>query len=307
MPADAATAAPPRLWLAWGAVVVTVAIWASFLVAVRAAASTALGPVEVGILRFGVGALLFAPVWLRRGPLPGGVSLRHAVPIALGGGFFFILLLAAGARFAPVADVGVFAPSMLPVYVAVLAMVVLGEKLGPSRLLGLGLILLGAVAVGGYEAIANSGDGAWRGHLLISLGAMGWAVYTIAFRASGMRALDAAAMITLWSALAFGALALFVPVSFAEVERSTLLIQILFQGVLSGFVATFTYGYAMEHLGATRVTAFAALVPVLSALGGWVILDEPIGWVKSGGIVIVTLGVALATGGLRLKLAGAKR
>ncbi|MEM9012819.1 MAG: DMT family transporter [Pseudomonadota bacterium] len=289
--------------LAWGAVAVTVLVWASFLVAVRAAVATPLGPVEVGLLRFVTGAVLFAPVWLRRGPLPGGVRLHHAAMIAGCGGFLFILLLSTGMQFAPVADSGVFAPSMLPVYVALLSAIFLGDRFGPSRLFGLGLILLGAVAIGGWEAIANAGNGAWRGHILISLGAFGWAIYTVAFRISGMRALDAAAMITFWSALGFGVVALFVPLSFGAVPMETIALQVLFQGVLSGFVATFTYGYAIERLGATRVAAFAALVPVLAALGGWVFLGEPIGLVKSIGIAVVATGVALASGAVAFRRA----
>ena len=63
-----------------------------------------------------------------------------------------ILLLASGLRYAPVADAGVFAPSMLPIYVALLSRVWLGERFSRPQLVGFGLIIVGALAVGGWEA-----------------------------------------------------------------------------------------------------------------------------------------------------------
>ncbi|MEM6467452.1 MAG: EamA family transporter, partial [Pseudomonadota bacterium] len=71
---------------------------------------------------------------------------------------------------------------------------------------------------------------------------------------------------------------------------------VLFQGVLSGFLATITFGYAVSKLGASRTAAFAALVPGLAALGGWVILGEPIPFNKALGLGAASLGVLLASG-----------
>jgi drug/metabolite transporter (DMT)-like permease len=70
---------------------------------------------------------------------------------------------------------------------------------------------------------------------------------------------------------------------------------VVLQGLLSGFVATLTFVYAVGRLGASRTASFAALVPILAALGGWAVLGEPIGWVKGAGIVVVATGVALAS------------
>ena len=287
--------------LAWGAVALTLAIWASFLVVTRAAATARLSPVDVGLLRFLPAALLFAPVILRRSPLPPGARPVEVVTIALTGGFAFVGLLAWGLRYAPVADSGVFAPSMLPLYVALLSFLLLGERFSRLRLAGFALILAGALGVGGWEAVANAGSGAWRGHLLISAAAFLWACYTVAYRRSAIGPVDAAAMICFWSALAFLLLLPFVPSRIPDAPPSVLAVQVVMQGVLSGFVSTMTYGYALSRIAPSKVAACAALVPVLAALGGWLFLGEPIGAVKAAGIAVVALGVALASGALRAR------
>lgn len=291
---------------AWAALVVTIVIWASFLVATRAAVATPLGPVEVGLLRFLPAAVLFLPVLVREGPLPGGATWRDVALIAGCGGFAFVLLLATGLRFAPVADAAVFAPSMLPIYVAVLARLWLGEAFSRGRVVGYVLILAGALAVGGWEALGEGG-GAWRGHLLFSLAAIAWAAYTVAFRVSGLAALPASALLCAWAGLGFLLLAAVTGTHFAEVPPRVLAIQFVMQGLLSGFAATFTFVYAVSRLGPSRTAAFAALVPILAALGGWAFLGETISWVKGVGIVVVAIGVALASRGPGAKRLGEER
>lgn len=254
------------------------------------------GITEVGLLRFGIGTLLFAPVLLRNGLIPKGAGWRELVLIPGCGGFLFILLLSFGLQRAPVADSGIFTPSMLPFYVALLSYFFLGERLGRTRILGLVLIGTGALAVGGWEAIRNSGDGIWIGHLAFTAASFSWAIYTIVFRKSGMGVPQAAAMMCFWSAMAFIILAFFTGTDFSSIPLKTLLVQGFFQGVLSGFLATLTFFYAVTHLGASRTAAFAALVPVLAAIGGSIFLNEPVGLLKSLGIAIVASGVALASG-----------
>ncbi|MCP5089002.1 MAG: DMT family transporter [Rhodobacteraceae bacterium] len=134
--------------LAWVALALTILIWSGYMVIARAMVITALGPVEVGLLRFVPATLLFAPVLIRNGPIPRGSSPSDVALIAIPGGFLFIICLAGGMKYAPVADAVIFAPSMLPFYVACLAFFFLGETLSGKRIIGLALIIGGAAAVG---------------------------------------------------------------------------------------------------------------------------------------------------------------
>ncbi len=285
--------------LGWAALVFTVLVWASYLVAARAAVTAAFTPVELGVLRFLPGALLFAPVLARRGLRPGGARWRDVLAVGGFGGVGFVLLLTGGLRFAPAADAGMFTPTMLPVFVALLG-VALGSDAVPRgwRLLGLGLIVSGALAVGGWEALANTASGAWRGHLMFLAASLSWAIYTLAYRRSGLGPIESAAMMCFWAGAGFVVLALFNGVDFLRHGWGVFLFHLTLQGLFSGFLATITYFFAITRLGAQPAAAFAALVPGLAAALAWPVLGEALGWVKAGGLAVVTLGVLLASGAL---------
>lgn len=287
-----------RTLLAWAAIALTVAIWGGYMVLARALAREAMGPADLGLLRFAPAALLFAPVWLRFGLKPKRIRWRDALTVGILGGFSLVTFLTLGLTYAPVADGGVFAPSMLPFFVALLSFYLLGERFSRIRLIGLGLILVGALAVGGWEAVAQSGSGTWRGHLMLLVAAFGWAVYSVVFRRSGMTAVEAAAIIALYATIGFGIWAALFGTSLGTQSTEFLISQMVLQGVLTGFVAAFTYGFAVTQLGPSRSAACAALVPVITAFGGLFLLDEPIGAVKGLGIAVTTCGVLLASGAL---------
>ena len=279
----------------WVALFTTVIIWAGYLVAVRAAAASQLTPIDVGLLRSVPATLLLTPLLFKRGIRPGGASWRDIFFIGFVGGTFFILILSNGAHFAPVADAGIFAPSMLPVFVTILAMSFLGARFTPLQYAGLFTIVFGAIFVGGYEAITNAQSGAWRGHILFLTASFCWAIYTVRFRASGLSATNGAMILVTWSGFFFLIGALIFGSNIPNVSGSVLTVQLLL-GLSAGLIANFTFLYSVQSLGPTIPAASAALVPVIATLGGFIFLSESITLLKGAGIAIVALGVLLASG-----------
>jgi drug/metabolite transporter (DMT)-like permease len=272
-----------------------VLIWAGWIVATRHAVGHALEPAAVGLLRFAVPALVFAPVWWRTGLKPTGISWPVAAAL-IGFGAPFFLVAGYAMQFAPAPDVAPLLSGAMPLIVALVAMR-LGEKLGLARKFGLTLIVVGIAAVAGFSLVL--GGGAWRGHLLLLAGAAIWAVYTLAFKRSGLTAIEAAAFVAVWSTimlLPLGAPAL-VRVVAAGHARDVIM-QAAVQGVLSGVVAIVLYGIAITRLGATRGAALTGLVPALAAVLAIPLLGEWPGAATVVAIVATTLGVALAAGAL---------
>jgi drug/metabolite transporter (DMT)-like permease len=272
-----------------------VAIWASWIVATRHAVGHALEPAAVGLLRFAVPAMVFAPVWWRMGLKPKGLSWPMLAAL-LGFGAPFFLAAGCAMQFAPAPDVAPLLSGTMPLFVALFAMR-LGEEFGFVRKLGLALIVVGIVTLVGFSAFA--GGGAWRGHLLLISAAAMWAVYTLVFKRSGLSAIEAAAFVAVWSTimlLPLGAPAL-VQVVVAG-HALDVIVQAGVQGVLSGVLAIVLYGVAITRLGATRGAALTALVPVVAAVLSVPLLGE---WpLPATGIAIAatTLGVMLAAGTL---------
>jgi drug/metabolite transporter (DMT)-like permease len=90
----------------------------------------------------------------------------------------------------------------MPLWVALLSVVLLQEVLPTRRKLGLLLILCGVIAIAGVGVIFSEGQ-QWLGHLLFLTAALMWASYTIALRRSGLSALHGTAIVAVWSMLLY--------------------------------------------------------------------------------------------------------
>ncbi len=295
LPSRPLPAAPSRTLLAWLAALTTVVIWALWIVGTRHAVTHDLPPAAIGLLRFGVPAIVLAPVWWRIGLVPSSLPPLVALGL-LGSGAPFFLIVATGMRFAPAADVGPLLPGTMPLFVALIGYALFGERLGRWRVLGFGLIALGVVCIGG-RGLIESADGAWRGHALFLAGAFLWGVYTHAYRRSGLTPVQGAALVGIWSVailVPFGAPAL--ASALAEGLAGAVVMQALLQGALSGVVAIVLYGFAVDRLGTSRAAAVSPLGPVLAAVLAIPALSE---WPDAAavfGLAAATVGVVLASG-----------
>lgn len=289
-----------RSLLAWGALALTVLIWGSYLVSTRAAITQNLSAFDVGFLRSFPAAVAMLPFILKRGLKPKGANWTDVAIIGGIGGTFFTILLANGFRYAPVVDGGLFTPSMLPVFVAIITISFFGSNYRGLQIVGIAFILIGTLAVGGIEAISNAHNGAWQGHLLFLTASCCWASYTVRFNWASLDPVEGAILLLGWSAIAFALCLIIFGTTLTSLSAPLLIVHI-FQGFMAGFVANFTYLYAIRALGSAVAAAAAALVPTVGAIGGWIFLSEPISAIKWVGIAIVAIGVTLASGALLRK------
>lgn len=279
------------------AAIFAVSIWAAWIVGTRHAVTGTLPPEAVGLLRMLVPAIVFAPVWLRAGMAPQGKRLLIALCV-LGAGAPFFVIVATGFRFAPAADIGPLLPGTMPLFTALLVVLIERERMGALRLVGYALIVAGIVAIAG-RGLLDFSTGAWRGHTLVLLGAFLWAIYTLAFRKSRLGAIEGAALIAVWSSLLllpFGTLPL------VDAWRAghgwEIAVQAVIQGVLSGILGLIGYGIAVNRIGSSRAAAFAALAPGMAALIAIPVLGEWPDAAAIAGIAATSVGVVLASGAL---------
>lgn len=297
---DLACSSSPRaqsrpVLIGWLAALATVTIWAVWAVATRHAVTHDLPPAAVGMLRFGVPALLLLPISRRIGLFPKGLGLLKGVGL-LGSGAPFFLIVALGMQFAPAAEIGPLLPGTMPLFVALIGWLVFGERLGRIRVAGFVLILIGSACIGGY-GVLFAGHGAWRGHLLLLSGACLWGIYTHAYRRSGLSALQASALIGLWSFL------ILLPFGTPSLVRALgdglagpVIVQAVVQGFFSGIVGIVLYGIAIDRLGPSRAAAVSPLSIVLAAVIAIPVLDEIPDGIALIGIALATLGVVLTSG-----------
>ncbi|MBO0737738.1 MAG: DMT family transporter [Alphaproteobacteria bacterium] len=276
-----------------------VSIWASWSVITRSAVTTNLNAWDIAELRFGVAGLLLAPVLLRRGLALDRLGSFGLAVIIAGNGAPYALIAATGLQFAPAYDSGALNPGCMPLFVALIATVVLKEQLSTTRKLGLFLILVGAVIIVAWHGWGRT----WSisrtiGDALFLLASFLTACFTVTMRHAKLEPLHATALV------ATGSLVIYLPIylalygaCLAQLTVAEFTVQAVFQGVLVTIVALALYGRAIAILGASDAAAFGALVPALSALFAIPLLAEwptQSGWIA---IVFVSIGVYLASGG----------
>jgi len=272
-------------------------IWASWSVLTRRAVTTSLDAWDIAALRFGVAGLLLSPVLVRRGLARDRLGWPGLVVLIAGLGVPYVLVAAGGLHFAPAHDQGALNPGCMPLFVALIAAIVLRESLSTTRKLGLALILAGAVIIVGSHAVAWS-TARTLGDALFLFAAFLSACFTVVMQQKTLEPLHAAALVST------GSLVIYLPIyltwhgtRLAHLPLTEITVQAIFQGVVVTIVSLVLYGRAVAILGASGGAAFGAMVPALSALFAIPLLCEwptEADWVA---IVLISAGVSLTSGG----------
>ena len=277
--------------------VVTVTIWAGWLVVMRVGMASHLDVVDLIALRFAIAGIVMVPVLMRRGWALDRLTWTGFAAIVIGGGAAYTLTVGAGLAFAPVAYASAFTQGVLPLTTAVMAVIVLKEQLTAWRKIGIILIITGAVMIAGL----GRGDFGGResiGQAIFLSATLLWAAYTVALRKARLDGLHATAIACVASLIVYIPiyLVLFGPRVLSAPWRE-LVWQGLYQGVLTGVISLVLFGRAVTLLGASAAGSFIALGPVIATLLAIPILNEwptPEDWI---GIAIISAGVYLASGG----------
>lgn len=286
-------------FLGWIAAFAMVFIGAGWQLATRHGATGGFMPLDLALLRYGVPALLLAPVWWRMLFSTSTVQTSRSRPrlilVIFGSGLPFGLLVITGARHAPVSHMAALLPGLIPLMVIAGASALTRQWPARAQVLAAATVFAGVSLVSGMWTSAGSSQ-YWLGNTLFVCAAILWSVYSLAFRGLGLTGWQGAALVSFWSALAV------LPLWFWQadtqlwsVDTNALLMQIAWQGVLAGTLGIAAYGYAMRVLGPTRPAMVGALVPVVSSIGGIFLLGEKMDVAAWCGVALVTAGIAAIT------------
>lgn len=258
--------------LAGGAALVTVVLWASAFVGIRAAGED-LSPGALSLARLLVGsAALGALVLVRQERFP---ARRDLPAIALCGALWFGLynvVLNAAER---LVDAGTAAMlvGVGPVLIAIFAGALLGEGFPRSLFVGCAIAFAGVVVIG--LATSERGLDAGLGALLCLVAAFAYAGGVVIQKPLLKRA---PALQVTWLACSVGAFAClpFAPTLLRELGEADApaVGWVVYLGVFPTAVAFTTWAYALARTTAGRMGATTYLVPPLAVLMGWMVLGE---------------------------------
>lgn len=196
------------------------------------------------------------------------------------------------------ASQGALLTVLTPVFTLLLAVSLLDESLGRSKLLGMVLATVGTVVVlsGRYE-FGFAGEQLWGIGLLL-LASLGWAAYTVYGKPLVRRysALEAATYSTI---LAVPLMSVLVPVELASASIDpvgvlgdpAVLGAVVYLGVFSTALAWYLWYKGLEYVDAGTVGVFFFVQPVVGVAFGVVFLGEAVSPLFVIGGIVMALGI----------------
>jgi drug/metabolite transporter (DMT)-like permease len=296
-----------------GGGLLAVILWGLAPVATRALV-TQLAPLPLLALRLSLASLALLPWCLPvvrrlRGSAAGGWLDWRAAGRLLGAGLLgtvgYNLPVTVGLRWLPASTAGLLLATE-PVWVLVIAFFTLAQRPGRRAWAGSAVAVAGVLVLAGPRAVApGAGLGALAGMGLVLAGTMAFGGYTIALRPLSREygALPATAATTVAGALPYLAFAGLVsphrlaglaPMAWGE------LVFLALGSTVAGMLA---WNRAVLAAGSARISPLLYLEPLVSVVSAMVLLGERLTPLTVAGGLLVMAGVLVA-GALRLGAAG---
>ena len=275
-------------------------VWAANFIVVKDAIGT-LPPVAFTMLRYGLAAIaLLVILRITEGEvrLPRPDVARILILGGLGFGLYQILWTT-GLQYIPAGDSALIIAST-PVLVAVLAVIAGADTLTPTKFVGALLSFAGVVVVIAAGVGITLGTSA-LGSALTLAAAFCWASYT-AFAAPVLRT-HSPLVLTTWATI--GGTLVLIPPGLVQLlapgalraqdtgEVVSVVLAIVYSGVLAAAIANVIVFNGVKLLGPTRVITLQSFVPAMAVVLAYVVLGEPIRPAQVIGGLIIVLGVAL--------------
>ena len=277
---------------------VTASLWGSWAVISRLGVLGSLNAWDICFLRYLATTIVLAPWLLRRGAVTRagimGVSWQGVAVLSVTGGLPYMMMVMIGLGLAPASRHAVFGSGMMPLLTFALSWLLLGERAGARQLLGT-LLTSAGVVLTVFHGFMASASPLGFGDLLFAGSAVLWASYTVASRIYRVKALPAVVILSMSGAIV--STLIYLPVyglAFLRAPLAEIVGQALYQGILTGLIATMFYMRTIESLGAARAALFVAFVPPLVTLFAWPILGERPTWFSLAGVALVSIGMIVA-------------
>ena len=273
-----------------------VIVWGASFIATKIAVGQ-ISPVAVVWMRFAMGIpILMAVVIMRKQfAFPKGSEWLYFTMLGFLGITFHQWLQSNGLQTAQ-ATTTAWIISTSPAFIAVLGWMVLKEKLNLQQSLGIGLAMLGVLAVvskGDLAALAvgkfgNAGD------FLILISSVNWAVFSILSR-RGLKN-HPSTMMTFWvmtigwllTSVAFIAGKNYVEIPLLDTRGW---IAMIFLGIFTTGLAYIAWFDALAQLPAAQTGAFLFIEPLTSMVVASIILNEQVTLVSVLGGAVILFGI----------------
>jgi drug/metabolite transporter (DMT)-like permease len=191
-----------------------------------------------------------------------------------------------------------------PVFIALFAVILAGDRLSGWLVGGIVLALAGTAALMFGSTSVAADEVSPFGLTLVALSTMGWAIYTVVIKPvaakygsfqTGCLAMGISAfpMFFFMTPDLPGIILNLTPVQIAVV---------IFTVIFGTFLAISAWNYALGHMESALAGMFLYVQPIVAAIGGILLLDERLSWPLVVGGALIILGVMTAQLGPRFSM-----
>lgn len=279
-----------------GAGVCAAFIWGLWPVITRFGVTSDFSAEEIVVVRFVFAGLLLLPYYLKKRVYE-RISPLKSIGIASGAGAIYVYVSALGLKYVPAGHLGVVETGTMLVLSALGGYFILNERKSFIQVFGYTFVFAGMLIVN-WQSFQGATPLIIYGDLLLVLGGVLWALYTVLSNKWSLNSWDAVAAVSVWSLFTWvPILVIFGSVSINQDNVNAWLIQGISQGVITAILGLWLYSLAVRKLGAARGSLFGALVPAVAVFGGFIFLSETPTTIEMIGVSLTTLGILISLKG----------
>lgn len=200
------------------------------------------------------------------------------------------------------AQLGSVIASTPPIFTVILAIWLLKEELSIKKIVALLTAIIGMIFVIGLKL--ENGNGYLFGSIVLVIGAIAWALYSIYIKKVSYSALFIATYATGFAFL------FTTPVAILQFQKSdidhlsnpNIFIGVLYLGIIATALAFFLWNNGMKYVDAGVGSIFTFFNVLVGGFLGWLYLDEQLAWNSFvGGLLILLATVIMLSKGKSLE------
>ena len=279
-------------------------LWAISFVATKIALEV-VPPLTVVSLRLLVASVFFLPLLIFTGRwrrIADGKTIVKLFGLSLFGAGLHYGFQTVGLQTTNASNASVYVATG-PITILLLAVIFLGEKLNPRKIIGIVIAIVGVLVVMGLDTITDFKlDGNLIGDVLVFASIVMWGCFTV----FGKRITDKLGALTVTATVTLIGATWMTPVGLLEMQRTgftlagitpTAWAAVIYLGAACNFLAVLLYFTALQKTESQKVGVYLYSIPPMTAVAAALALGEPITLGLVVGTILVIVGVALTERG----------
>ena len=283
-----------------GLAVLATFIWSGNFIVARAV-NQEIPPISLNFYRWLIASIIIFPFAYKKFKAEWKTvkqSWHYLFWISLTGVALFNTFVYIGAHYSSAINLALIGTTSSPIMSVIFARIFLKEKIGPLKLAGMILCIVGVLFLlskGNFQNLLSFHFS--TGDLWMLLAAFFFAVYNTMVKKKPVAISSTNFLFVIFTFGTLMVLPFFIwELSYSPAVQwnSNLILSILFLGLGASVICFFIWNIAIHKLGTGRTALFGNLIPIFSSIEAVILLNEQFNWIHIVSMLLVFAGILLA-------------